>query len=174
VDKLPSDEIIKHLIQMEERPWPEIADGRPITPTRLASMVKELNIKPYPGVFDGYPHGKRGYRKSDFDNAFKRYLKNLPASPQVSPSVDITSNFHNDEPTTLDKEVCNLHPCDLLRSSNDHDLAMLSNLYDISSSIVLSRMSTNEHSRFDNGLMSKDELEDIIFKFSERLAIQNE
>ena len=164
-EKLPSKEIVEELNRMEDRPWPEIGRGKGMTTTRLAKMLKELSIKPCAGVFESYSDGTRGYRRLDFVDAFTRYLNGQGASTQVK-----DGKFR----VPHEAEVSDLHPCDLLQSCNRQDLEIISKLYSVTSSHVLERMGGNQLTRFDEGQMSRDELEDIISATSERFAIQND
>jgi len=79
-DRLTSDEVVHALAAMEERPWPEWRQGRPITTRQVAKLLHNFNIKPkVVRVDDRTP---RGYEVSDFTDAWTRYLS--PLTPQVS------------------------------------------------------------------------------------------
>lgn len=66
-----SEEIISELGAMEERPWPEWKNGKPITAAQLARLLKDYRIKPK----QVWRHGKnqRGYSLDQFKDAFERY-----------------------------------------------------------------------------------------------------
>jgi putative DNA primase/helicase len=60
------------LATMEERPWPEWRNGKPITPTQLAHVLRPFGIRPGT-IRDGATTAK-GYKRDDFADAWERYL----------------------------------------------------------------------------------------------------
>jgi putative DNA primase/helicase len=92
-EKLPTQEILKALHDKEERPWPEWNKGKPITSRQLASLLKPFGIVPK----ELWREGKktRGYERSDFMDAFGRYLPSLDPVEGVESNRDGTR-----EPTT--------------------------------------------------------------------------
>ena len=60
------------MITLEDRPWADYTHGHPITPSHLAKLLEGLGIKP-----KQIRHGadtRKGYLRSDFTDAFCRYL----------------------------------------------------------------------------------------------------
>ena len=92
MDFLPTNFIIKKLIEFEESPWKEYINYLPLTPRRLAYILKGFGIKSYKNTKD---ERKRGYSVKDFQDAFNRYL----------PSEEIDSNIDeiNDKPNIINK-----------------------------------------------------------------------
>lgn len=83
-DRLASTEIIAALVAMEDRPWPEWRDGRPLTPRQLAKVLEPFGIRPRAqregrSVF-------KGYTRESFADAFARYLS-PPAVTRSQPST---------------------------------------------------------------------------------------
>src|SRR5262245_58845895 len=76
-DKLATAAIIRHLIRLEERPWTEYAEGRPLTPRHLAQLLEGVRIKAKQ-IRQGAAT-RKGYLRSDFTDAFRRYLPPVPA-----------------------------------------------------------------------------------------------
>ena len=74
-DKLATAAIIRHLIMLEERPWADYAEGQPLTPRHLAKLLEGFRIKAKQ-IRQG-ADTRKGYLRSDFTDAFRRYL---PAS----------------------------------------------------------------------------------------------
>jgi len=70
-DSLPSRRISSELNDMEHRPWPTCANGRPMTPVHLAKMLSPYGIRPVVLRFAGKL--ARGYRIEQFTEAFARY-----------------------------------------------------------------------------------------------------
>jgi len=70
-DRLSSAFVVEQLVQMEERPWPEYWNGRPITPRKLASLLKRYGISPR--AFRIGSSNLRGYMYSDLEDAVERY-----------------------------------------------------------------------------------------------------
>jgi hypothetical protein len=71
-DRLPSSFIVEALGKMDDRPWPEFKNGRPITARQLASLLKSFGIKP--ALRREGQEVTRGYLLADFEDAFSRYL----------------------------------------------------------------------------------------------------
>ena len=78
VDRLTTDELLRHLCDVEEAPWGDLR-GRLLDARGLARR-----LRPY-GVHSGdhrFPEGtKKGYLRSDFADAWRRYL---PAFPEAA------------------------------------------------------------------------------------------
>jgi len=83
VDRLASSEIVENLRVMEDRPWPEYRNGKPITATQVAKLLSRFDIKSKDYRFEqGKP--KKGYELSKFKDAFTRYLPDPSATPATS------------------------------------------------------------------------------------------
>ena len=81
-DRLSSFEIIRALTDLEERPWTEYHDGKPLTPPRLAKMLRPFEITPYTIRTEGKT--AKGYHREKFKDAWGRYLGGVLQS--VTPS----------------------------------------------------------------------------------------
>lgn len=77
--KLVSDEILRHLHAMEERPWPEWRDRGPLSARQLAAILHPFGIAPTKWRQDETT--KRGYDPAHFTDAFSRYLPPVPPHP---------------------------------------------------------------------------------------------
>jgi putative DNA primase/helicase len=94
-DRLPSQELVNALVSLEDRPWPDWKNGKPLATTGLARLLKPLSI------FSGskrYSDGTnaKGYNLSDFQDAFTRYLPAIVTTSQPCSSGD----FHESESVT--------------------------------------------------------------------------
>ena len=75
--EISSTAFVNALIELPSSPWKEAFGGRPLTPHRLARMLRPFGIAP----------GKlrsgeaNGYQLSQFDDAFARYLASPPHIP---------------------------------------------------------------------------------------------
>jgi hypothetical protein len=83
VNRLPSAELASQLAEIETSPWGEWSQGRPLTTTKLARLLRPFAIFPHSiRVDDKTP---KGYEREDFQDAFRRYLRtedtSFPASP---------------------------------------------------------------------------------------------
>ncbi len=70
-EEIPSRNLVDGLARIEESPWAEL-DGRRLTAARLAGLLRAFEIRP-----QHWREGARtvrGYRRSDFEDAFRRYL----------------------------------------------------------------------------------------------------
>lgn len=70
--KVSSAKVVEALGKIEERPWPEWKDGRPLTARQLARLLKPFGIKPRAERDGGEVF--KGYDPADFADAFGRYL----------------------------------------------------------------------------------------------------
>jgi hypothetical protein len=77
-DRLSSAAIIENLAKMEERPWPEWRNGKPMTTRQLAALLKPFDIKP-DTIRIGMETPK-GYMLEWFADAFSRYLNSQSAT----------------------------------------------------------------------------------------------
>ncbi|HTU56216.1 MAG TPA: DUF3631 domain-containing protein [Acetobacteraceae bacterium] len=76
IDELPTAAIVEKLLAMQDRPWAEMGRARrPMTTTRFTQMVSRFRITRHrltdPMTGKG---GAWGYRRTDFDEAWSRYL----------------------------------------------------------------------------------------------------
>lgn len=129
-DRLPSADLCEALHQMEDRPWPEWRNGRPITVRQLAQLLKAFDIKPKViRTLGGTP---RGYLLEDFTDAFARYPLLQSATPQQVKESGAYSGFQS---ATWDDDVAlrnrlnpaeNLECCGVAAETppgrDDHDL----------------------------------------------------
>jgi putative DNA primase/helicase len=71
--RLPSSEIVKLLAEMDERPWPEWRQGRPITAPQLARVLAPFKVRPR--IYRP-PAGApvKGYFREHFEEAWNCYL----------------------------------------------------------------------------------------------------
>jgi putative DNA primase/helicase len=96
-DQLPSEALVKALVRMDDRPWPEWMNGKPLSKAGLASQLRPFDIRPRT-IREGSTTPK-GYRLQDFNDAFARYLQNQPQQPQRTFGInelDAESNRNNE------------------------------------------------------------------------------
>jgi len=73
VDRLSSEEVVKHLAQIEEHPWSEWRRGRPITKSQVAHLLRVVGV--HSGSIRWPSAGtSKGYMLSDLEPVFQRYL----------------------------------------------------------------------------------------------------
>ncbi len=72
IDRIPTAELIKALVWMDDRPWCEWTGRRAITASQLARLLKPYGISPKTIRFENAT--AKGYMLVDFDDAFARYL----------------------------------------------------------------------------------------------------
>jgi putative DNA primase/helicase len=92
-DQLPSEKIVKALIEIEDGPWAEHNKGRGLTVNGMASLLKPFNIRPRTIRFLGKT--PKGYRLVDFEDTFQRYLGFEPQQPQQVPKDNESDHFPN-------------------------------------------------------------------------------
>jgi putative DNA primase/helicase len=72
--EISSTDLVEQLVKVETSPWSEWSKGKPLSPARPARLLKPFEI--YPGQIE---NGKaRGYKLSQFEDAFSRYLAKTP------------------------------------------------------------------------------------------------
>jgi len=72
-DRLSSAGLVEQLVAMEDRPWVILGDQGPLTPPRLARLLRPYGISPATIRFTGTETAK-GYYRTAFTDAFARYL----------------------------------------------------------------------------------------------------
>jgi len=78
-DRLTSAGLVAQLTSMEERPWTEWRDGKPLTKRQMANLLKPFGIQPRTvRIAD---ETAKGYALGSFDDAFRRYLTVRSVTP---------------------------------------------------------------------------------------------
>ncbi len=88
---LSSEEILEKLHEMEERPWPEWRDRRPISARQVAVLLHRFGISPIKWRQDASI--VRGYRRDDFSDAFSRYLPSDPPQAPQAPHDSLQGTY---------------------------------------------------------------------------------
>jgi putative DNA primase/helicase len=114
-DRITSDELVKLLIEREDRPWCEWKHGKSLTKNGLSKLLKPFDIKPKPIRF--VDKVARGYLLADFEDAFSRYLpdqndtplqpSNNRCLPQFESVTDVTDVTFQEECNRLKLLSCN-------------------------------------------------------------------
>src|SRR5262249_16462561 len=77
-DQIPSAVLVEELAAIEGRPWAEWGRQRkPISPNQLANLLRRFEISPSKIRFGD--KALQGYNRSDFKEAFERYLPKTPS-----------------------------------------------------------------------------------------------
>jgi Protein of unknown function (DUF3631) len=85
-DKLPTKTLLERLHAISEAPWADIR-GKPLNDAGLAKRLEGYGIKPK--LVRIGTEVSRGYDRSEFYEAWKRYLPPIGAKP-VTPVTDVT------------------------------------------------------------------------------------
>jgi hypothetical protein len=120
VDRLTSIELVTRLCTGEETPWGDLR-GKPLDPRGLARRLKPYGIKPGQHRF-GLETGK-GYLRSDFADAWNRYL----APGQGGETIE-TSETPEIHAADLSRDVSLVSPVSLL-AYGEHDRPTLEHRY---------------------------------------------
>jgi hypothetical protein len=93
-----SETLVEELNEIEDAPWAELSRGRPLTKNKLARLLKAFGIVPKGTVRIDVKTSK-GYERTAFDNAWRRYLPLSPLEGAVQ--TDTTTQVsktaaHND------------------------------------------------------------------------------
>ncbi len=93
-DRLSSKEICEALEKMEHRKWPEWRNGKPLTKTQMASLLRPFGIRPKSiRIGDKTP---RGYELKDLRDTFTRYIPSSDPQ-QVQQTSNDAGSSHLDE-----------------------------------------------------------------------------
>ncbi|MFC1530669.1 DUF3631 domain-containing protein [Gemmatimonadota bacterium] len=71
-DRMASAQIVEELARLEDRPWPEWRNGKPITVRQLARLLQPFDVRPKALWIDNKT--KQGYDQHRFIDAWDRYL----------------------------------------------------------------------------------------------------
>jgi hypothetical protein len=92
-DRLPSAELATALAEIETSPWGEWKNGKPITFSKVASLLKPFGISPHNiRIESKIP---KGYEVSDFEDAWARYL-----DPGDGPADSPADTHHGPPPNS--------------------------------------------------------------------------
>ena len=78
-DRYPSQGLCDALALLEERPWGDWRRGKPLNQNQLAKLLKPFEVSSRTIRIEGQGTS-RGYLRTDFDDAFLRYLAPTPPS----------------------------------------------------------------------------------------------
>jgi hypothetical protein len=87
-DKISTADLIEELCRDEERPWATYNRGKQVTPRQMARLLSAYGVRSKT-VRLGPSKTPKGYERSQFDDAFARYL---PPQEQQRPSRDAPPN----------------------------------------------------------------------------------
>jgi len=91
-----SSDLVSRLNNMEDQPWPECHNGRPLTQGKLASLLKPFAIRPKQIRIS--EKGKNGYEFDDFKDAIERYV---PSSAEEHETAETTKQTAADSPALV-------------------------------------------------------------------------
>jgi hypothetical protein len=96
IDRIASAELVKSLADIETSPWSEWTHDKPLTPSRLARLLKPFEITP--AVLRVGDNTPRGYLIGQFLDTFERYLPAetmmLPPSPPPQSATPQQAAIH--------------------------------------------------------------------------------
>lgn len=120
VKRLSSGEIVAALAAMQERPWPEWRQGKPITARQLARLLAPFRIAPVQLKFGG--ENTRGYRLDQFADSFSRYISTFhPLLRYQSDNGAPCSDFLSATPESQVADENGLQPNDRAKGSGVAD-----------------------------------------------------
>jgi putative DNA primase/helicase len=100
VDRITSADLVEALHVMEDRPWPEWRQGKPITTRQVARLLNPFDISPR--VIRTGTGTPRGYVLDAFFDAFASYLPHRSATVQ---QVNDTNGYSEISSATLKERV---------------------------------------------------------------------
>ncbi|HIF50429.1 MAG TPA: DUF3631 domain-containing protein [Thiotrichaceae bacterium] len=107
VEQIFSEDLVKTLIELEERPWGEWSKGKPISTNKLSRLLKPYKIRTQTIRFN--LETKKGYKLKSFDDVFSRYLSTEPQNIEhsnVTPSqVNCEAGIKDNQNDTPNENV---------------------------------------------------------------------
>ena len=91
-DKIPTKTLIQELVIREDSPWAEYSNNKPLSPSRLARLLREFGPRPRQ-IWIG--ENVQGYERGQFEDPWMRYLEDTterPGAPrtEVESAIDAT------------------------------------------------------------------------------------
>ncbi len=112
VDRLASAEIVAALAEMEDRAWPEWRNGRAITPTQLARLLRLFDIRPRKVRIGSGT--QQGYVLDDFREPLGRYLPSEVEQPEhPKRDNDLAASESRNTPIHVPGPVPTVTPCEI-------------------------------------------------------------
>ncbi len=104
---LSTNSILEKLNTMEDRPWPEWRLGKQLTARGLAKLLKPFGITPGTKRVGANVTGSetaKGYKRSDFEKAWKNYGIGETPSLSVTTSQPLSDNGYSDSPSVTNPD----------------------------------------------------------------------
>ena len=79
-DRISSTGLVNALVALTDRPWATWSRGKPISAAAVARLLKDFSIFPNTIKLSNRKQ-PNGYKRSQFDDAFARYLSQPPRFP---------------------------------------------------------------------------------------------
>lgn len=83
--RMTSAELARRLGEIEDKPWAEWRQGKPITSTQLARALAPFRVRPHNMKIAGTGEVRKGYTRDQFADAWDRYLSAPSPSPRYEP-----------------------------------------------------------------------------------------
>ena len=83
-EKVFGETLVSELVRLEGRPWREWRHGKPMTQNSLAKLLRAYKIHPHTIRIGSTT--KKGYKATQFEDAFTRYLPAIPPDQSVTTS----------------------------------------------------------------------------------------
>ena len=124
-DRLASDDLVACLIVLDDRPWPEINRGKPLTKAGLARLLKPFKVVSGSiRLEDG--RTLKGYYRRSFDDAFVRYTPSTPIQNVTTSQARESAAFGENQNVTSNGGVTFQNPenpsvsagCDVVTDEN--------------------------------------------------------
>jgi putative DNA primase/helicase len=107
-ERMFSKELVATLVDLKERPWPEVCRGKPITERWLARNLIAFDV--HSKTLRIGEERAKGYERTDFDEAFSRYLPDTPLFKRDSVTdegkLEISSVTKGEVVTDTKNESC--------------------------------------------------------------------
>ncbi len=113
--RIPTEDLLQQLNDMEDRPWPEWSRGKLITSRQVAALLKPYGISPKKMRFR--LGTSRGYELGQFADAFERYLDGTEEHVNKNNSLNVCNAGtiveyvpHEKNDNSLNNKGCSVVP----------------------------------------------------------------
>ena len=119
-DRLWSEDLVSGLVSMEDQPWPEWRDAKPITTRQVAILLKPFGVQPR--TIRIGDHTAKGYLLASFEDAFARYLpdQSVTASQTLETGACATDLSVTTSPGVTDRKHRKSWPTGRCDGVTDH------------------------------------------------------
>ncbi|MFC6635887.1 DUF3631 domain-containing protein [Sulfitobacter sp. JBTF-M27] len=113
-DRIASSELVHELTQLEDRPWAEWRQGKPLTANNIAKLLKPFGVTPKVTKLNG--NSVRAYDRNEVEAAAARYVKLKCNSVTIEQNQEVMESSK----CNLEQRVTALKPANPLKEKEGY------------------------------------------------------